>query len=80
MAEKQSIKRFIVRDPHGHIEQEDSFSVVGEVHVDIVPGYGEPYAESEYVNGILTITMADDDYVIGYTGVDTTEILENIPE
>ena len=57
MAEKQSIKRFIVRDPHGHIEQEDSFSVVGEVHVDIVPGYGEPYAESEYVNGILTITI-----------------------
>ena len=57
MAEKQSIKRFIVRDPHGHIEQEDSFSVVGEVHVDIVPGYGEPYAESVYVNGILTITI-----------------------
>lgn len=57
MAEKQSIKRFIVRDPHGHIEKEDSFSVVGEVHVDIVPGYGEPYAESVYVNGILTITI-----------------------
>ena len=57
MAEKQSIKRFIVRDPHGHIEKEDSFSVVDDVHVDIVPGYGEPYAESEYVNGILTITI-----------------------
>ena len=57
MAEKQSIKRFIVRDPHGHIEHEDSFSVVGEVHVDIVPGCGEPYAESVYVNGILTITI-----------------------
>ena len=31
-------------------------------------------------SGSVTITIADDDYVIGYTGLDTTEILENIPE
>ena len=57
MAENQSIKRFIVRDPHGNVEHEDGFSVVGEVHVNIVSGYGEPYAESEYIDGTLTITI-----------------------
>lgn len=73
MAEKQSIKRFIVRDPHGHIEQEDSFSVVGEVHVDIVPGHGEPYAESEYINGTLTITI----YNIEGNGIASFEQVES---
>ena len=57
MAEKQSIKRFIIRDPHGHIEKEDNFSVVGEVHVSIDGGVGEPSAESEYVDGKLIITL-----------------------
>lgn len=31
-------------------------------------------------SGSVTITVEDDDYVICFTGVDTTEILENIPE
>ena len=53
----KSIKKFIIKDAHGGAKESGSFSVVGEVHVDIVPGYGVPYAESEYVNGILTITI-----------------------
>ena len=53
----ESIKKFIIKDAHGGTKESGSFSVVGEVHVDIVPGYGEPYADSEYVNGILTITI-----------------------
>lgn len=53
----ESIKKFIIKDAHGGTKESGSLSVVGEVHVDIVPGYGEPYAESEYVNGVLTITI-----------------------
>lgn len=53
----ESIKKFIIKDAHGGTKESGSFSVVGEVHVNLVPGYGEPYAESEYVNGILTITI-----------------------
>ena len=53
----ESIKKFIIKDAHGGTKESGSFSVVGEVHVNIVPGYGEPYAESVYVNGILTITI-----------------------
>lgn len=53
----ESIKKFIIKDVHGGTKESGSFSVVGEVHVNLVPGYGEPYAESEYVNGILTITI-----------------------
>ena len=53
----ESIKKFIIKDAHGGTKESGSFSVVGEVHVNIVPGYGEPYAESEYVNGVLTITI-----------------------
>ena len=53
----ESIKKFIIKDAHGGTKESGSFSVVGEVHVDIVPGYGEPYAESEYVGGVLTITI-----------------------
>ena len=53
----ESIKKFIIKDAHGGTKESGSFSVVGEVHVNLVPGYGEPYADSEYVNGILTITI-----------------------
>ena len=53
----ESIKKFIIKDAHGGTKEQGSFSVVGEVHVYIEPGYGEPYADSEYVNGILTITI-----------------------
>lgn len=53
----ESIKKFIIKDAHGGTKEQGSFSVVGEVHVDIVPGHGEPYAESEYVDGVLTITI-----------------------
>lgn len=53
----ESIKKFIIKDAHGGTKESGSFSVVGEVHVDLVPGYGEPYADSQYVNGILTITI-----------------------
>lgn len=53
----ESIKKFIIKDAHGGTKEIGSFSVVGEVHVDIVPGHGEPYAESDYVDGVLTITI-----------------------
>lgn len=53
----ESIKNFIIKDAHGGTKESGSFSVVGEVHVNIVPGYGEPYADSEYINGTLTITI-----------------------
>lgn len=53
----EPIKKFIIRDKHGAPKKQGSFSVVGEVHVDIVPGYGEPYAESIYEDGVLTITI-----------------------
>lgn len=53
----ESIKKFIIRDKHGATKEQGSFSVVGGVQVELVPGYGEPYAESEYVDGILTITI-----------------------
>ena len=55
----ESIKKFIIKDVHGGTKESGSFSVVGEVHVDIVPGYGEPTATSEYVNGVLTITISN---------------------
>ena len=53
----ESIKKFIIKDAHGGTKESGSFSVVGEVHVNLVPGYGEPYADSEYVGGVLTITI-----------------------
>jgi len=31
-------------------------------------------------SGSLTITVDGDDYIVGFTGIESTEILENIPE
>ena len=53
----QTIKRFVIKDEHGNILKQDAFSVVGDVHVSVDGGVGEPSAESEYAEGELTITL-----------------------
>lgn len=57
MEATESIKKFIIRDKHGATKEQGSFSVVGDVHVDIIPGVGEPSADSTYENGELNITL-----------------------
>lgn len=53
----QTIKRFVIKDEHGNILKQDAFSVVGDIHVSVDGGVGEPSAESEYADGELTITL-----------------------
>ena len=52
-----SISKYVIRDEHGNIIAQSGFSVVAGTNVGITPGHGVPYAESEYVDGILTIIL-----------------------
>ena len=74
MENEQSIKRYIVRDVHGNILKENGFSVVGDVHVSVEAGYGDPTADVEYVGGELHITLHNID------GNGITEIIPNSQE
>lgn len=46
-----------MRDVHGTILDENGFSVVGDVHVSVEAGHGEPSAGVNYVDGELYITL-----------------------
>ena len=74
MENEQSIKRYIVRDVHGNILKENGFSVVGDVHVTVEPGHGEPSADVEYVGGELYLTLHN------IEGNGITEIITNSQE
>ena len=74
MAEKQSIKRFIIRDQHGNVEKEDSFSVVGSVNVTVDDNIGEPSAESRYEDGQLEIDFHNIKGTPGEAGNGITDI------
>ncbi len=59
MKEKQSIKRYVIRDEHGNIIDTNGLSVVGnvEVHVAQEGLVGQPWAESAYQDGQLDIIL-----------------------
>ena len=59
MKEKQSIKRYVIRDEHGNIIDANGLSVVGnvEVHVAQEGLVGQPWAESAYQDGQLDIIL-----------------------
>ena len=54
---EQSIKNYIIRDPHGNVKKQSGFSVVSEVEVSMTPGVGEPSASSRYEDGKLYIEL-----------------------
>ena len=61
MAQKEPIRNFVLHDRHGHEIDFSSLSVVKDVHMEFIPGVGEPHASSRYENGELYIQFVNID-------------------
>lgn len=58
--EEQAVKKWKVRDKHGHVKKSGSLAVVGEVNIEVDSTGGDhPTADSTYQNGQLGITFHD---------------------
>ena len=80
ITEEQAVKKWKVRDKHGHVKKSGSLAVVGSVNVEVdSTGGDQPTADSTYQNGQLGITFHDikGDRGNGITSIDTVESQED---
>lgn len=76
ITEEQAVKKWKVRDKHGHVKKSGSLAVVGSVNVEVDSTGGDhPTADSTYQNGQLGITFHDikGDRGNGITSIDVEE-------